>query len=86
MLLGFASLKGFVAWAEFFAKIFGNRQEKLTLKLSEINKFIEEERKKSKALSREVPAIFAEIKHSIKEIKALLAEVEKIPIKRKRTI
>lgn len=80
MLLGFASLKGFVAWAEFFAKIFGNRQEKLTLKLSEINKFIEEERKKSKALSREVPAIFAEIKHSIKEIKALLAEVERLPI------
>ena len=44
------------------AKLFGKR-ESITLELSKVREFVESERAKSTALQREVPEIFAEIKH-----------------------
>jgi DNA repair exonuclease SbcCD ATPase subunit len=58
------------------ARLFG-RRESITLELNKVREFIESERAKSTALSREVPEIFAEIKHCIREIRTLMNELEK---------
>ncbi|MCD6478860.1 MAG: hypothetical protein J7L44_03150 [Candidatus Diapherotrites archaeon] len=58
------------------AKLFGKR-ESITLELSKVREFVESERAKSTALQREVPEIFAEIKHCIREIGALIDELGK---------
>lgn len=63
----------------FLNKLFG-RQKSVEVELGELRAFVEKERAKTNVLERAVPEIFAEIKHSIKEIKALLSEVEKLPV------
>ncbi|MCD6247599.1 MAG: hypothetical protein J7J87_04190 [Candidatus Diapherotrites archaeon] len=64
----------------FLSGLFGKR-ESIAVELNEVREFVEKERAKTDVLERAVPEIFAEIKHSIKEIRALLDEVEKLPIK-----
>ena len=63
----------------FLAKLFGKR-ESIAVELNKAREFVKKERAKTNVLERAVPEIFAEIKHSIKEIRTLLDEVEKLPI------
>ncbi len=63
----------------FLSRLFGKR-ESIAVELNKAREFVEKERAKTDVLERAVPEIFAEIKHSIKEIRTLLNEVEKLPI------